>query len=115
VAFDLDPLAPPAALENAVANGVTNGLHLFVGGLDAIATVEFDLVLANLLKSEMLPLAHDIAAHTRPGGCVVLSGLLAGDVEEVTWAFAAVGFAHSGSRDAADATGDRWTALLMRR
>ena len=35
VAFDLDPLAAPAALENAVRNRVTSGLHLFVGGLDA--------------------------------------------------------------------------------
>jgi ribosomal protein L11 methylase PrmA len=63
----------------------------------------------------MLPLAQGIAERTRPGGCLVLSGLLAGDVDEVTREFTAVGFALAGSREADDATGDRWTALLMRR
>jgi ribosomal protein L11 methyltransferase len=115
VAFDLDPLAAPAALANALDNGVSSGLHLFVGGLDAIGAVEFDLVVANLLKTEMLPLARGIAVRTRPGGCTVLSGLLAQDVEEVSRAFTAAGFAAAGSRTSVDATGDRWTALLMRR
>lgn len=115
VAFDLDPLAAPAALENALCNGITSDLHLFVGGLDAVGPVEFDLVLANLLKSEMLPLAQGIAERTRPGGCLVLSGLLACDIDEVSRVFTEVGFTQAGSRATADATGDRWVSLLMRR
>lgn len=115
VAFDLDPLAAPAARENAAANGLAAGLQLFTGPLDALGDVAFDLVVANLLKSELLPLAPGIAAHTALGGCAVFSGLLARDADEVLPALTAAGFAPAGARDAVDANDDRWTALLMKR
>jgi ribosomal protein L11 methyltransferase len=115
VAFDLDPLAPAAARENALVNRVAGGLDLYVGGLAALREVRFDLVLANLLKRELLPLAGGIAARTRPGGFCVLSGLLASDVPEVSEAFAAGGFRAGGSRTTADPGGELWTALLMLR
>jgi ribosomal protein L11 methyltransferase len=115
VAFDLDPLAAPAARGNARVNGLAAGLHLFTGPLDALGDVVFELVVANLLKNEMLPLLGGIAGHTRLGGCSVLSGLLAEEAETVAAASAAAGFAPVGARTAVDANGDRWTALLMKR
>jgi ribosomal protein L11 methyltransferase len=115
VAFDLDPLAAPAARENALVNGLAAGLRLFTGSLEALGDVDFDLVAANLLKSELLPLARGIAAHTAPGGRAVFSGLLARDADEVLPALTAAGFAPAGDREAVDANGDRWTALLMQR
>jgi ribosomal protein L11 methyltransferase len=115
VAFDLDPLAAPIARENALANGLAAGLRLFTGSLDALGDADFDLVVANLLKSELLPLTRGIAAHTAPGGRAVFSGLLARDAEEVLPALTTAGFAPTGAREAVDANGDRWTALLMQR
>jgi len=115
VAFDLDPLAAPAARQNAQANGLAAGLQLFTGSLDALGDVAFDLVVANLFKSELLPLARGIAAHTATGGRAVFSGLRAHEPEEVLPALTAAGFAPVGAREAVEADGDRWIALLMQR
>jgi ribosomal protein L11 methyltransferase len=115
IAFDLDPLAAEAARENAEANGVDSGLSLYTGPLEALEPVGFDLVVANLLKSEMLPLIAGIAERTRPGGHAIFAGLLASEADEVRGALEAVGFEPAGVREADDANGDRWTALLMRR
>jgi ribosomal protein L11 methyltransferase len=115
VAFDLDPLAAESARENAEANGVTAGLDLFTGPLDALALVGFDLVVANLLRSEMLPLLPGIAARIRPGGFVVFAGLLASEAEEIRARMVEEGVEPVGVRECDDANGDRWTALLMRR
>jgi ribosomal protein L11 methyltransferase len=105
VAFDLDPLAAPAARQNAQATG----------SLDALGDVAFDLVVANLFKSELLPLARGIAAHTATGGRAVFSGLRAHEPEEVLPELTAAGFAPVGAREAVEADGDRWIALLMQR
>jgi ribosomal protein L11 methyltransferase len=115
VALDLDPLAAPAARQNAQANGLAAGLQLFTGPLDALGDVAFDLVVANLFKSELLPLTRGIAAHTATGGRAVFSGLRARDADEVLPALTAAGFAPVGAREAVEADGDRWTALLMQR
>jgi ribosomal protein L11 methyltransferase len=115
VAFDVDPLAPAAARDNAVVNAMSGGCHLFVGGIEALGNAAFDLVLANLLKSEMLPLVPALAAHTAPEGFVVLSGLLTRDVPEVCAAFEAAGFGECGSLEERDPQGEAWRAVLMRR
>ncbi len=115
VAFDLDPLAAEAVRENAETNRVRDGLDLFIGPLDALAPIGFDLVLANLLKSEMLPLLGGIAERVRPGGYAVFAGLLASEADEVRAALAAKAFTPVAVREADDANGDRWIALLMRR
>jgi ribosomal protein L11 methyltransferase len=115
VAFDCDPLATAAARENAAANGLAAGIDLFTGPLDALGDVVFDLVVTNLFENEMLPLLGGIAAHTRPGGHAVFSGLLASEAEEAASAVTAAGFTAVDSRAAVDANGDRWTALLMKR
>jgi ribosomal protein L11 methyltransferase len=115
VAFDSDPLAAPAARENAAANGLAAALHLFTGPLHALGDVRFDLVVANLLKNELLPLIDGLAAHTRRGGYSVVSGLLVREAEAVASALTAAGFTPEGAREAADSSGDRWSALLMLR
>jgi ribosomal protein L11 methyltransferase len=114
-AFDNDSRATSAARENALSNGLGERLLLFTGGLEAIGDVPFDLVVANLLKAEMLPLAAAIAARVRAGGQAVFSGLLEIDCESVAEALRAVGLRESGVRSRADANGDLWSALLTTR
>ncbi len=114
VAFDIDPLATEAARVNARRNGVDR-LHLFTGGLEAVGDLAFDLVVANLLRSEMLPLLGGIAARVRAGGNAVFSGLLETESESVVEALRQVGLRASGSRSLADASGDLWSALLTTR
>jgi len=76
----------------------------------------FDCVVANLLRSEMLPIADPIAGAVAPGGLLVLSGLLEADGPLVIAAFAERGLHFAAERDALDPNGDRWIApLLVRR
>jgi len=115
VAFDLDPLAAPAARANAERNGLRSGLEVFTGSLAAIGDRRFDLLLVNLLKNEMLPLVPDLAARVSEGGGAVFSGILHHESSAVRAALEAAGFAFGGVRSARDANGDLWESLLMRR
>lgn len=108
VAFDLDPLATEAARRNAAGSG----LDLFLGPIEALAATRFELVVANLLRTEMLPLLPQLAAHS--AGALVLSGLLAEEAPAVVEACAGLGLRHEAERERADASGERWTALLLR-
>jgi ribosomal protein L11 methyltransferase len=114
-ALDTDSLATAAARENARSNGLGTRLRLFTGGLEAVGDVAFDLVVANLLKAEMLPLFAAIAARVRAGGHAVFSGLLEIERESVAEALRAVGLHECGVRSRADANGDPWSALLTTR
>lgn len=113
-AFDTDRLACDAALANARANRL-GGIGLFRGTLDAIGDVEFDLVVANLLRLEMLPLLPGIAARLRVGGRAVLSGLLESEADATAAALGAAGLNVTDSSRRADPSGDVWSALVTTR
>jgi ribosomal protein L11 methyltransferase len=112
VALDLDPEAARAARANARRNRLAPRLDVLCGPLDALREVPFALVVANLLRSELLPLADAIARRTAAGGRAVLSGLLEAERGEVERAFARAGLAPRAARAARDRAGDRWLALL---
>ena len=114
VGFDLDPVAVHSARAAAAANGLAEQLRVWAGPIQALRRVEFDLVVANLLRLELLPLAEEIAARLRAGGALVVSGLLAEEQAEVEAALAGVGLGPVGARRARDG-GEDWVALLMRR
>jgi ribosomal protein L11 methyltransferase len=91
------------------------GLALFTGTIAALHAPPFDCVLANMLRSEMLPMASEIAAAVRPGGRLVLSGLLDTDRDAVLSVFGAVGLVPADERSRVDETGDRWIAPMLER
>jgi len=111
VAFDLDPVAVAEAARNARANGLAERLALFAGPLAALEARGFPVVVANLLRRELLPLLPGIAERVAPGGCVVLSGLLVRDRPALEEALAAVGLAVRDRREARDG-GERWLGLV---
>lgn len=116
VACDLDALASCAARENARGNGLADRLAIFTGSTAALAeAARFDLVLANLLRSELEPLLADLARCARPGGRVVLAGLIASDRAEIEPMAQKVGLIDCAARERADVDGTRWIALLTRR
>ena len=84
VGVDIDPLALEAARYNASANSV----DLDVRAADAALDIQADLTVANILANPLRMLAPLLAAHTRPGGRIALSGILAGQAGEVTDAYA---------------------------
>jgi ribosomal protein L11 methyltransferase len=81
---DIDPLALEAARYNAAANRV----RLDVLAAEAPLPIEADITVANILANPLRMLAPLLAAHTRPGGRLALSGILAAQADEVLAAYA---------------------------
>lgn len=116
-ACDLDPIAARETRENAARNGVGARLAVFAGSLGALdpRARGFDLVLANLLSSELCPILPALAARVAPGGVAVLSGLLQRERAAITPALAAQGLHVADVRTATDERGDAWLALMASR
>lgn len=86
-AHDIDPQALIATRDNAAANGVVAQLQLHESA--ATLPVGVDVLLANILAGPLCALAPRFAALVRPGGTVVLAGLMHSEVTDVTDAYAA--------------------------
>jgi len=80
LATDIDPVSTTTARDNAKINGVQAYVECItsVGFTNARMHQQapYDLILANILAKPLQSLALDIAAHTAPGGTIILSGLL---------------------------------------
>jgi ribosomal protein L11 methyltransferase len=81
VAVDTDPIAIESTVANAARNRLNRRIRAVRGSLP-IADGPFDLVMANLTASLLVPLAGDLAAATRPvgpggevGGRLIASGI----------------------------------------
>lgn len=83
VAVDIDP----AAVESTILNAEANGVRLQAGLPDA-AKGEHDLVLANILATPLKVLAPLLCSHVKPGGHLVLAGILARQADELKEAYA---------------------------
>lgn len=80
-AFDIDPQALVATRDNAAANSVQDRVftHEEVATLPASA----DIVVANILAGTLVELASPLVGLVRPGGHLVLSGILRQQAHEV--------------------------------
>jgi len=79
LATDIDQDAVDVTHQNAVLNQVGNAVQARrVDGFDAplFKGKSFDLIFANILAAPLMALAKDIIRHMRPGGHVILSGIL---------------------------------------
>jgi ribosomal protein L11 methyltransferase len=115
VACDLDPIAARESRENAARNGCA--LASFAGSLDALGPRAgcFDLVIANMLSSELAPILAALAARVAERGVLVLSGLLAAEQPATAQALAALGLAIRDERRQRDLRGDAWLAVTASR
>lgn len=86
LAVDIDPLATAAAAENSERNQVAGRVACADTPVGELADT-FDLVLANIQSDVLLDLGGAIAARVAPGGTLLLSGLLASQVEGVAAAY----------------------------
>jgi ribosomal protein L11 methyltransferase len=95
---DLDPQALVASEDNARGNDVSE--RLTIAGIEAPLAAAYDLVLANILARPLIELAAKLAAVTRPGGRIVLAGLLERQADEVRAAYSPwFAFDEDGRRD----------------
>jgi ribosomal protein L11 methyltransferase len=86
IAIDHDPQALMATRDNAARNGVAGRIEAVLG--DGRQAQAADLVLANILANVLVTLAPRITGLIRPGGQLVMSGILPSQVAEVTQAYA---------------------------
>jgi ribosomal protein L11 methyltransferase len=82
---DIDPQALLAASQNAQANGVAAATVICATAAELPAAV--DVLLANILSGPLCELAERFAALVRPGGDVILCGLMEHQEAEVTAAY----------------------------
>ncbi len=113
VGFDLDRDAIGEARETARANGLASRFDCFAGPIGSLGGAAFDLVVANLLRSEVLPIAREIAQSLVPGGRLVLSGLVESDRGAVLEAFTGHGLVAESERTRRDTSGAVWIAPLL--
>ena len=86
VAIDIDPLATAAAAENCARNQVGERVACAATPV-ADLTERFALVLGNIQADVLLALSQAVAGRVAPGGWLVLSGLLATQVDGVAAAY----------------------------
>jgi ribosomal protein L11 methyltransferase len=92
---DIDPQTIPIAQENAEINGVPAGRAVFVEGTLGSDLPEhmapdgvYDVLVANLYAELHDLLAGEYVAHLRPGGPLILTGILTGKLPLVQAALA---------------------------
>jgi ribosomal protein L11 methyltransferase len=114
---DIDEAAIRASLENAVTNGIGDDLlQLGVGSVTEISEGRFNLssatlVLANILAPVLVRLfGMGLAGLIAPGGRIVLSGILAEQVDSVKEAAEKQGLVFGGQKQMGD-----WVAILYRK
>ncbi|MEN8236275.1 MAG: 50S ribosomal protein L11 methyltransferase [Pseudomonadota bacterium] len=91
--IDNDPEAIAVAKENTLKNNISN-IELVVseGFAELLPYLSFDLVTANILANPLCELAPQMLEHTKPGGYVVLSGILKEQGERIVHCYQKTGF-----------------------
>jgi len=107
IGVDTDPVARASTLECAAANGF-DGVRIAstLGGVRG----RFDVVTANLFAGLLIGMAPALAARVRPGGHLIVAGLLASQERDVLRALRRAGF--RALRRESRAT---WTVLTLLR
>lgn len=109
-ATDIDPVAIRVARRHArknLAQGIKFGVGAGLGATIIRRAAPFDLVFGNILAGPLIALAEGLSHMVRPGGLLVLAGLLHGQEREIRAAYGARGF-----RLVQRIPGD-WPVLLM--
>lgn len=108
VGVDIDPQAMIASVANDARNG-GGSTFLLADAFAEQSGRSFDVVVANILATPLVVLAPALAARTRAGGRIVLSGILDTQADAVIAAYA------RWFRIAAWQREDGWTALAGER
>jgi len=116
VGGDNDPQAVEVAIENAELNGVA-ALCQFVTSIglqapDLARRAPYDLIVANILAGPLMELSESFASAVRPGGRVLLSGLLVEQADMILSTYNHRGFELERHIDL-ETGGAAWRTLLL--
>lgn len=76
IAFDIDPVAAHTTRTNAQKNKIDSGLTVFTGSLDTLSETAFDMIMANVNRSQLVPLLSRFSDCLERDGVCLLSGIL---------------------------------------
>ncbi len=107
ICVDDDADVLPVVRENAARNGLSDRVYTSSAPLAELAGT-YPFVVANIEARVLIPLAGALAPKVRPAGTLVLSGILAGQEDEVAAAYP--GF----DVETVDREGE-WVSLTLRR
>jgi ribosomal protein L11 methyltransferase len=109
---DVEPVAVRSARENADRNGVGTVVHIEQGSVGAEEPFqgEYDLVVANIIARILIELASSLVKAVRPGGTLILGGII--DVKE---AAVREKFNDVGLRLVRREEYEDWVSLVLRR
>jgi ribosomal protein L11 methyltransferase len=85
-AVDIDPQALDASTENALRNDIEPG-KLQISLPDQLEFHEADLLIANILSGPLIELAPVFSSMVKPGGKILLSGILEEQKNDVEFAY----------------------------
>jgi ribosomal protein L11 methyltransferase len=98
LATDIDPIAIEVAAANAKLNDAADLVETVTApGFDHPIFAQrgpFDLIVANILAGPLMEIAPDMAKHLKPGGSLILSGILDRQHDAVVSAYVAQKFEH---------------------
>jgi ribosomal protein L11 methyltransferase len=83
---DNDPQALMATRDNAQRNNIADKLEVYPPG--AMPAIAADLMLANILAGPLMSLSEHLSSLTKPGGHLVLSGILQDQAQAVSDSYA---------------------------
>lgn len=107
--FDIDEWSKDNARENMALNGV-DSFEVKLGSTETIpAGKQYDLILANINRNALLDLIPILNAHLKPGGKLLLSGLLEADESTILKVTDKQLLTHVATRQQKE-----WIALLLR-
>ena len=110
IAIDIDDWCYNNAIENSKLNNVDNAIEVLQGEITDIKESDFDLILANIQKNILLDIAPEIYSRLKPGGIIILSGLLDYDEADIQNDFSALGLSFLETK-----TLDSWIALVFQK
>ncbi len=83
-AIDYDQISVENTIENFKLNNVTTPYEALYGSIEQCENdVPYDSVCANMIKNAILSMLDKLCLLTKPGGILILSGLLEEDLEEI--------------------------------
>jgi ribosomal protein L11 methyltransferase len=107
VGTEIDPLTIPCIAENFERNGF-NESDCILGFLDAFKDgAKFDVILCNMIRSELWPLRDDIEDLLAKGGHLVISGQLETEKDYILRWFEEIGLTVVQER----VSGEWWSVL----